>query len=212
MTAGPAALTCQNTPLLAQVSIEVPLAPSQLSGNCPRSSLTVQPPHLLTDDSGMAVQWMRLKPFALTPEQLAGILQRSHHAMLWLRSTAMNDATSTSRSQVQVHDFLLWGGFDAFMALKNDMWVVHVYPPHACEQLQSRGSVNMASWCWTAEVVHQLGHVPSGRAYAKLALMQVCCPDHTADRQPGVLLLSFNAVPRHPDAALVLMQGDMAHV
>jgi hypothetical protein len=167
-----AVVPCQNSPLLAQAGLERATSLTKMHGECTQSGPTFQPPDMKALDDGTAVEWSRLLSFGLKPVELETILHRSHHAMSWLGFANVSRSATLDPSD-DINTFLLWGGFDTFMALNNDMWLIHVHSANACRH-ELQGHVDdHAVRCWTAHMVKQHGTVPSGRAYAKLGIMQV---------------------------------------
>lgn len=108
--------------------------------------------------------WARMVPYGLSDSSLRQLLHRSHHSMAHIQSFG-------GRSP---HLFLLWGGYGENMSALSDMWVIYLYAPGRCTPLQSSAASWWThAWCFTAVQVSQTGAVPAGRAYAKMAVLQV---------------------------------------
>lgn len=118
-------------------------------------------------NAGTHVEWARLIPFGMLNDSMQQLLHRSHHAMVPIQ-------TNAASGQAHPKLFLLWGGYGQDMGVVNDMWAVYVYEPGSCTALKHAGSSWWAdAWCFTAFQIRQTGAVPPGRAYAKLAVLQV---------------------------------------
>eukprot|EP00892_Ulva_mutabilis_P007623 jgi/Ulvmu1/5232/UM022_0025.1 len=112
---------------------------------------------------GGRVTWARLVPWGLSEAFLQQLLQRSHQAMVHIETDG--------RLSPQL--YLLWGGYGEHMSALNDMWAVYIYSPGTCTLLQSTAdSWWVNAWCFTAFPIVQVGTVPAGRAYAKMAVLQ----------------------------------------
>ena len=122
------------------------------------------------------IDWARLLPVDLKSEEMEAVLHRSHHAMAYGGTLPLVDtaagSTSSNAGGVLVHWYILWAGFDADMGLKQDAWIVYIYPAGACVAL-SRNEWWQRAWCWAAKRAVQSGSVPGGRAYAQMAYLQV---------------------------------------
>lgn len=156
----------------------------------PHSTTSTFEPAAHAYGAGMHVEWARLIPFGMSDESMQQLLHRSHHAMVPIQ-------TAMTPGQVHPKLFLLWGGYGENMAVLNDMWAVYVYDPGSCTALEhAAASWWVESWCFTSFQIRQTGAIPAGRAYAKLAVLQV---DHS-----GACLVCF-----HP---LAINKGHIASV
>jgi hypothetical protein len=160
-----AVVRCQNSPLVA--TVRVTSDAGSMKG-CETKRPSLLEPRLTPVSRDNYVRWSRLLPVGLSSDVVESILQRSHHAMAYIRSIRL----SGMKGSDAVYQYILWSGFDKNMATMEDLWSIYVYPPGLCTQLRAEAWWREA-WCWTAREVLQIGDVPSGRAYAKLAVLHV---------------------------------------
>ena len=165
---------CLNEPLIGLLNSKD--GPSDQQFSSPLDAAPVFEPASRALSGGMNMTWARLVPFGLPEESLQQLLHRSHHAMVHVETAEVSDQAAPKL-------FLLWGGYGEYMSALNDMWAVYIYEPGTCTALADAAPTWWSeAWCFTALQIRQTGAVPHGRAYAKMAVLQVC-----TSRPPALL-------------------------